>query len=372
MSSLSGYANWVAATREARLHGPGEMINDAALNNFSLAWFMRNRPQKQVIRGGKWIEGRVKLNELGGFSEYEAGSVRTVTRRQTYYAVQYPWRLFENPTDVTDVELEMNEEADEFSRWVNFRDQMDSDLKAEHIQGIEDRLWARPDTSLMESLSVKKGKMYSIPAWFPENGIAPIGFTTLAQINPTTYANWRSPKETYDHTNLDDATNGLFAAFDRIAPKLVYSTYPGAQREFQQTSFDDVAIFTNLNGKNIYEGLLRQANDNLRRDGTDPFRSSAFNGREVTWVNKLDTALLDQSGGAYTDQAYPTGKPRYFLVNRMHTYIVVHKDKFMKPRDPILGGALQPDVLTFWRYSWMNSICESRKRGGGIICPANP
>lgn len=362
MTTLSAFTNYILANREARLTGPREIINDAVPNNFLLGKMLKRRSIKDVVRSGTHIEDRIKLLNQGNFGPYVPGSIRTLNRRQTIFANKWAWRTYENHLPVLETELDMSE-GDEYTVFKRYKDTLDTDLMTDHIQGLESLLWNRPNATTMESMTLQGGDMYSILCYVTENGLAPPGWTTVAQLAPATYENWRNPFETYDASNIDHITNGIFAAFDRAHPRIGYEVPEGKAQYYENDDLNKLIICTNLNGRTLYSQLLRAGNDSHRAGPQDPsYGNPVWQGVPVMWANALDTANVDQSGGSYTEQPYPTGRPRYFMLNCKYIFPVFHPKHMMNKRDPINAGALQRDVDALYVESWGNLICRSRKR----------
>lgn len=371
MSSMSSFLQFINATRQARLTPASELLNDASKRTYLFSEMIRARPERDYLRSGTHIEERIKLSNVNNFGAYVPGGIRTPTRRATMQVLKYPWRTYENNYPLLDTEIDLNSGGgDEFAVFKNLKDSIEQDLQTDHLDGLENLLFAVPTTD-MESLTLQGGPMNSIPLFITEDGLAPIGLTTVCNLTVSTNANWQNQFKTYDSSQPDDPTSGIFAAFDYMAEQVKFEMPTTGQKYYENDDLRKMKIVTNLDGKTLYSQLCRLGNDQFRYAAQDPaYGSPAFAGIPVQRHDQLDTQLLDQvSGSSYTSQVYPTGKPRYFWINCKYIFPVFHSKHTMRDVDPINGGAQQRDVNTLYKESWAQLVCRSRRRQG-IIRPA--
>lgn len=372
-NTASAFANWQALTRENKLRSSETILNDVARNTYSMGDLLVGQDKGEIVRGGKFITERLRLTSAGNFGAYTPGQQRTPSRGSTIQTINIPWRFYENNHPYTDAEIELNN-GDDYAAYSSFKKSIDQELEADHYEGLEDTLWAVPHAANMETGSAgagtaTPGAAYSIPTFVTEDGGVPKGtgtFTTIQGLSPTTYSNYQNQTATYG-TDLSDATTGLFAAFDQILAKMMFQPPPGA-KFYEKDAMADVVIFTNTDGLNRFQGLLRSANDQTRAGPQDPsYGMPQFKGLPIRRVSALDTALLEQNPiGTLTTAVYPSGRPRFFCINRKFLFPVFHGKHFMEETLPISGGASQRDTETLFKVSWFNLCCRSRKRQGLI------
>lgn len=368
---LSKFAQWLSLTREHVLTGPEQIVNDAVKNTYIIGECIRAKSEK-LIRGGNQITERIKLLDTGSFRTYSPGTERNPQRRNTTRTVRIPWRFSESDISYTDAEIELNEGDDELSKFKSFRFALEQDEITDHWNGMENALWRRPSEADMEVSSATPGLQYSIPALISENPTTfrPPGWSgTIMQLDPTVEDGWRNALSRYNPANLDGPHDGLFAAFDDICLKLHFISPPGYDKYMEQDDLRSMKFVTNRNGRNLYSQLLRDGQDNYRAGPQDPsYGMPVFKGIPIWYCSDLDTSLLDEVGGAYTNQPYPDGRPRFFALNLRFAFPVFHKKRMFMPRGPIHGGVKMPDTETLFRVSWWNFVVASRKRNG-IIAP---
>lgn len=155
---------------------------------------------------------------------------------------------------------------------------------------------------------------YGIPTWVVKsntaataanndgfNGLAPSGFTTLAEINPTTNTRWRNYATQY--TNID---------FDDLVPKMRRASRYTAFKPLVQNmpTYDlgrDYGYYTNYTVISAFEDLLRQQNENMGNDIAAKDGDATFMRTAVTWVKELDQDTTDPIYGLYWGELFATG-----------------------------------------------------------------
>lgn len=383
VSSVSAFGNYLVNTREARLTGPRELLNELTKNTYLFAEMARGKDGGVAIQSGTEISDTVKISPFSNSRNYAPGDTRTTTRGATDKRIFVPWRFTETDRPYTEAEIDLNE-GDEFTQFKNLEASLMTDLHTDHINFNEESLWRLPDATNMENRSAGVGlPQYSIPSIITESGgVAPTNtgaWTTIASINPLTEVNWRSRVSTYDSANPDDPNNGLFAAFDNLMPQLEFVVPGGFEKYMENDDLRAMKIVTNLDGLNLFQSLLRSGNDQTRAGPQDPaYGMPQFKGIPIKYISTLDTALLDETGatawnattapaiGTYTNQAYPKGKPRFFFINAKYLKVVFHKKHMMRETDPISGGVQQRDTMSVFVESWWNLFPKSRKRHGMV------
>lgn len=374
-SAVSVFGNWLALNRDAALTDGDRIVNDAVENTYLLGEMMRGRDTMEVVRGGRYISERVKLDDQGNFRTYSPGDTRTPQRKPTVRTIFFDWRFMENDIPYTDAELTLGE-GDEFTRFQSFQQSLRQEIKTDHFNGMEALLTSRPDATLMEGIGNRPGQMNSLFSFIWEddadgNGdFHPPGYTNVGGLNPATETAWRNVVERYDSTQTDHPNLGIFAAFDAICLQLEFIPPPRAGEHFENDDLSKMKILSNLDGVNLYQQLLREGNDSFRAGPQDPsYAYPQFKGMPIHWISNLDTQLLEvDSSNAYTGNAWPTGRPRYVFVNCKYLFPVFHPANFMRVTDPINGGIRQRDTDALFMVSWANLVCKSRARQG-IIAP---
>ncbi len=373
MSAASAFSNWLSLNREAILTGPKDIVNDVSKRSYLMATMLRGRKLKgDIIRSGTYITERVKLHQLGSFRSYIPGETRSPSRNKTIETINYGWRFHESDVPYTDAEIDLSQ-GDRLTIYKNFEHSIMMDLKQDHLDGLEESWWRKPNQTTMDTQSTQGGDMYSIPAWVVEDDtyMAPGWTTSLGGIGPAAVDNWRNARETYLSSAFDDPDTGLFQAMDLMSLDIRFEAVPNFTAYMESDNLNKLCIATNKDGRAKFSGLCRSGNDRFRAGPQDPaYGSPVWQGVPVKYFAELDTVELDQSSGSYTSQAYPAGKPRYFFLNFKYLYPVFHSSHFLEVTDPIKGGITQRDAWAIFMVSWCNLVCRSRRRQG-IVYPSD-
>lgn len=379
MSALSAFTQWNSLVRERIISSPEKMINLAARQDYALSPFISNRPMGDVLRTGKYLTERVKLSVGGNFGKFIPGSTHTSSRTTTSATLSWQTCTYRNSYPVTEAEFLFADTNDQAVVFKNFRKAVEQDLVVAHWEGLEDLLFARPASATMESVTIQNGDCYSLLAYISENTSTWLppstvwSASTVAQLSPATYSNWRPAQRSYDSSNPSHPTSGVFSAFGKACNDINFTAPSGAKTgdAYNASGIEKLMIWTNADGQNVYSDLLRSGQDSFRGSGSgsDPaYMDPMYYGKRVRKARSLTDNLLDESAGAYTGNAYPAGKARYFFVNGNHTFMAFHAKKMMQRYDKD-GGSRQPDTQTFFMESYVQLLCNARNRNA-VVYPA--
>lgn len=381
MSSFaSQFNNFLVNTREARLTGPREIVNDLARLNY--LWFdmARGTGGRVNIQSGREISDTIKLQPFSNSTMFVPGSSRSPSRGPTDVRIYVPWRMSETSRTWTEAEIDLNN-GDAFTTFKDFETSLFMDLNTDHAGFLDDKLWTVPNQSLMEVRTQGENYLpYSIPTLITENGIRAPGWTTTVEfVDPSTAinANWRNAVETYDAGAPENSRNGLFAAFDKMFLDIDYRPPAGLQRYFTNDNMKMLKIVTNKAGHVLMQRLIRDANNITRAGPQDPgYPDPQYQGVPIMYCAALDSALLEESGavvggaeGTYANTAYDNDRPRFFFINTKYLKIVGHQKHFLRETDPKEGSLDQRDTFAVWKETWWNLVCTSRRRQG-LVRPA--
>ena len=375
--SAGNFPNFFNTTRPSVLTGKENIPNFAQRTNYPLSYLMKGRDPFDTARGGQSIIEIVQMSDAATAGAYNPGDFATITMANTSSSVQYPWKFRRSQKAWTDAEYNLHTSGGDFVQVKNFVKLLDQQQRTAHVNDLDATLFARPSSATMESTPTTTGTFYSIPAWISEDTTryrppsSAWSVTTIGQNDVTVNAGWRNKVELYDPGNYTDIRLGILAAFDRMLLVLTYNSVPEAGSAFQPSTPSDLCIFTHKGGYTLVQSLCRNANDRLK-SVTDPaIGTITFDGVPFIHAPQLDTELLEQSTGAsaaYTGNAYPQDKPRFYVVNKKHLKPVFMEGEFMNPLPVIRGSMNQPDVNVAWMTTTGNTVCNNRSRCG-IIAP---
>jgi hypothetical protein len=346
--ALSQFNDFVIATKPKKITPSTQVLNDATSRNFMLSDMLKGRGDDEVVQNGQYIKDSIQLTEHQGSGFYLPNETLQPRGADVLKDIKAPWRFHYSNVAYTQEQISLNGSVAN-ETWVKLLLNWRRAMQHSAWESLERALWADPVNADMEADTGKKP--YSILTFITEDGLAPAGFTTLMNLNPTTETNWRNQVEAYDSTNQ---AGTLLDAFDTIWLKLNWSG-PVGEEWFTSTNWRKMKILTDINGAKLYTRILRASNDRLApaNDAGSAYRGPTFNGIPVKEID-----ALTRKGWTY---------PRFIFHNSEYMFPVFHTDRYMYEEDPIRGGANQPFSWALFTNTYMNLFCRSRKRQGIVI-----
>lgn len=356
--SISEFAGLVRSTGSSFLNKPDEIFNDTGLRNYNaLSVFSR---AKREVQGGSSMKATILLDRTQRARNYSPGEVWNLENPQANPSVmEIPWRFTAIPVTWVEQEMMLQQGASRDQRFQVYLDRMKTKIaeaQTDMITRIELDLVAAA-TADMESTALTASTPYSVFATVTSTGLAPSGFTTVQQINPTAKPNWRSQTVAWDYTAPFDPTAGLVAGFQRMANKVQFEAPDKfvARKNFTENKLDDMVVMTNREGKELFATAIRNSNDVTRVGPQDPaYPNPTFNGITIKAVEVLDES-----------SRFTAGQPDYLFINGQKLTIACHADKWFKQTQDMYT-ANQLGTVTFYYDSWWNLANQSR-RGHGYL-----
>lgn len=151
------------------------------------------------------------------------------------------------------------------------------------VEELEDRAWGSPPAASQSNLP------YGIQYWVVENattgfnGGAPTGYTTVGNINPTTYPNWKNYTAVYTNVTKGDLIKKL-----RTAHRKCRFQSPVTIKDYRGGVGDRYRIYVNESVLSDLEDVGEGQNENLGRDLASMDGMMTFRRNPVIWVPKLD------------------------------------------------------------------------------------
>lgn len=369
MPGLVTYADFLKATKVAKITSMQDILNEAVLNTYLLAEMLKGRGEEEVVRAGQSIKDTIQLSEAGTFEFYSPNPEFNPTDDDTLTDVGVGWRFSKTHYGFSDETIRLNYGTSE-DVYVDLKHKYEQSAKIDMMNGTERALWAVPVSGTMETGTGDAPPFFSIPAFVNESSafLWP-GFTTIETVNPTTEERWRNQLSTYDSNNIADEDNGILAAFDEMFLKVLFEAPDNDEQYWENDRLRQMKIFTNRDGHKKYKRLLRGGNDRFISPQDAAYNQPKYSGIPVRYIAQLDTAALEISGSTATGAAYPTGKPRFFWLNLRYLFPIYHTEGYMEMVGPVPGGINMPFSHAVYYRNWMNLFCRSRQRQG-IIAPA--
>lgn len=384
-NALPGFNDWYTSTGPALYSGPEEILNELTKINYSLSYFMEG-DMKKMLQGGTKITDSIYLTGDFDFGTYFPGQVETFNATNTLTMHESPWRFERGKMSWTEAEVDLQgssqfSDTSRFQTFKRIKEQKRENLMTGVSNGIETRIWAQPNATLMESATATADAMhYSVPCFVNEfsaaqsgsaAGLFP-GFTTLQQLSPTTYPNWDNQRYGYTSAGKvksthDSSPNDLNRSLARARRKTKASPLPrggGKNQAFDAPSFiacSDYGIW-------LYEQNLEAGNERYRTMGRNDgdYGGVNFDGIPLTYIEALDNAALYPDGNTpvttlKTEAAADIVGPRYYLINKPFLKMFFHVDHFFNMKAPYFLPQ-QPDVWVSLLDLWSNFFCRSRRR----------
>lgn len=374
MPSLNLFSDFQLATRDVKLTGPEELLNEATSHNYILGDMLRGRKASDTFRGGSQLTERIMLQHNQSFQRYKPGDPLKPKSADTMKSIKIDWRFSVGSYGWSDEEILLNHGDPE--KYVDLKMDYEQQAVTSIVEGMEAEQFAAPNLSRMEGADADTP--YSIPVYITEDGLAPIDidgatrWSSVLGINPATETRWRNQVQTYVAaaiTDPDDPT-GLFAAFDRMFRVIRFYKLNASQfaKYWEDDDLRKMAVLTNGDGVDIFKELLRKKNNRIvLSNGNDPSYDPVYEGYPLRWIEALDNALLY---GANRNAAATTGRPRFYFPNFRYLYQVFHEERYFTQK-MVDGGVDQPFSHVMYINTYNNLPCRSRKRQG-FIGPADP
>ncbi len=353
--ALASFQDFVLATNERVLTPPKDIISDAVLNTYTIKDALRGRGIDEVIQSGSEITDRIQLRAGTTDEFYQPNQQFTPIIEDVLTKIRCPWRFAKSSWSWTDHEVKLNS-GDRLVQWKSLRDSKRQASRVGLYNFLEAAIWATPDNASMESLTPgPSSRPYSLRCFITEDGLAPSGFTTVMQVNPSTETKWQNQVSNYQTADPDGT---LISSMEEMWAKVNFESPDNKDDYFKETKFSKMKIYTPLDGWKMYIRLTRQSNDRnypINDPGYAVKGDPVFGGIPVKRAQPLESV------------GYTTGQPRFFFVNLEYLLPIFHSERYFYETDPINGGHTQPYSWVVYTDIWYNWFCRSRYRQGIVV-----
>lgn len=400
-SALSQLLDFYAVTGPSILTGPESIVNEAQERSYMLSWFLSGNGEGR-LQGGNRIKDFIMF-DAGNTAEFVLpGATRTYSNPQVTDEHAIDWRFLEDHMTFIDAEIELNmgglsREA-KFQAFKRVMAIKEKRLATSLSNKMEAALFAQPDATTMEGTTAAFTNPYSLFCFaneFGGSGTAetltygtglPNGFTTIANLNPTTEAKWRPAQVGYaygtaiDTTTINASAASLMNAFAITMRAVNYEPLPwhGGESTTNKAFGNDYVIACSLFGSTYFEKVQRASRDHFRQYKTDPSWTGPwpdYNGIPVKHVALMDTAAVYPTSGT-TAPAVGSGVvemsgsaafdgPRYMFLAKEWVKPVFQTNRYFYMRPDIVPSA-QPDTTVKPVVCWYNFFPRSRRKLGFV------
>lgn len=301
---------------------------------------MFEKNAKDPEQGGSQLAWKVQLTNTGTARDSEMYDVDQTAVKDLTTEAQVPWSK-----QTVNFSYDVDEEVFQTDRETIIKEIVvrEHSMYNDFFEHMEARLWASPASS-----TAAPRPPYGVPHWIVKNatdgfnGGAPSGWTTVGNINPTTYTNWKNYTFLSVEVSRDD-----FIAKAIKACEFCKFLAPRAFPELGGRPGDsDWGFYTTYSLREVLDKYLQQSNDNLGVDIAKYAGQVVLKGNTVTWVPYLE--------------ANDTTDPFYGINWKTLKY------KFRKGRNMIKHPPKQRDNQHTTRVvhmdNWGNFQCLNRRR----------
>lgn len=289
-----------------------------------------------VVDGGTAIQWQVKTDHANNASWEGLYGTVTTEVGESLISGYVDWRHIKTSYAFDEREPAINAGA---ARIVDLIKDRRGEALTDWAERVEAAFWSSPDAS-------STVLPYGLPYWIVKNnstgfnGGAASGYTTVGNINPTTYTRWKNYTAQYTAVSKDD----LIPKW-RKAATLTNFKPPYKENTPSYNTGDNYAWYMNYDTVAALENLLEAQNENLGKDVASMDGKAMFRGRPCDWVPYLDA---------------DTTNPIYGVNwGVFKTYVL--KGFFLKELTiPHKPG--QPNVSVTYMDTTMNWVCKDRRR----------
>ncbi len=362
MPGLASFSDFLLATRDVKFSSKDTLINEATLNTYFMARMLKGKGVDEVFKGGTKLKEHVLASTNGNFSFYDPNQEFSPSQTDTLKAIEVNWAFAQTHFVFTKETVTLN--AGDPNAYVNLKKSYEMGAQTDNVNGLENALWAKPDSAAMETATAKVRQPYSIPALITRNGLVPSStnggiatgsadWTTL-QTLPTSTNDWYKNKfKTYSATKPTDPDEGIIPALDDLTMQVQFEMPTALKKYSESEKLQRQVIATSREGVTLYKKALRALNDRMDSLRDPAISAAQYQGIPVEYVAKLDEA------------GWTTNQPDYFVVNFNYLKSIFHNEWYML-EELTNGGSKQPNTWVQWYFTWYQMICTSRRRQGRL------
>jgi len=285
---LSEFNDFVEATGPTYVTGPNYLVNEAVKHAYYVGHLMRGDANiKKMIQGGADIRENLVFKDNGTFETYLPGVNHDWENPQRLQKIKAFWRYTLVHMSWVEQEILLNSQVKyggddaRFQAYVDIRNEKETIMWAAKWNGLENLLWATPDTAQQEAEGGKEP--YPITAFINQdtNGLWGSGWGTAPDLGAWTTVEGLTPGDAdldgkfapqqiaYSNVTADDPSN-IVSKMDEMVMD-IYFERPATHREyFEDPRLNQQMILTTKAGRQKYMVLIRQGQDHYVAGAQDP------------------------------------------------------------------------------------------------------
>ena len=348
--TVANYGDLVNATKVN--YGPKNKIQQVAQNYVNYVLFsLFFKKERMKTDGGQLIQRNEHLKKFPVARMKSIGQTDTVKIEDVTAQLQVPWRFADTHWAFTDQDVMLCTNEHKIFDLIDVRR---NNAMIDFIEMFEAQLWTSPATTSRDILGVPHYVVTTAASTtFGINGTVPSGYSTVANISPTTFPNWKNGNVLYTAVTKADLISKLRDAFFYCN----FQNLEGLKKTDYEANRDRYVCVTNRAVSSDIEDLGEAQNENLGRD----VASMEVNSR-VKDIYSVDGVLTIRRKPIITSQ-YLDGvstNPFYGLALDYWCFYV-HEIMNMKETE-VLRVSDTHDSYYVAQDTWCNLVCFDRRR----------
>lgn len=251
-------------------------ISSVVQNHVAVKHLMNEN--RMVLESGQGIQFNILVGQSNAARMVGLAESDNVNLVDGMIQASTVWRNAQTSYMIIDQLMALNREP---SRIVDYVKQQRYMALVSKVELLESQFWTAPSaTDLKTSLG--------LPYWVTKNatkgfnGGTLSGYTTVANVNSTTYSQWNNFTYPFTAISTDDFVRTSREAADRT------QFMPPVDGQPSPNTGDEYGFYTNLTNRLAIEELLMGQNDNLGHDVAAMDGKGMFRRTPVVWVPFLD------------------------------------------------------------------------------------
>src|SRR3954470_4782795 len=149
MPGLDKFSDFQYLTRDIKLTGPEELLNEATSHNYVLGDMVAGRDNDHVFRGGTKLTERIQARDNNSFRTYKPNDELNPTAADTIRRINANWRFTVGGYAWNDNEILLNE--GDPNKYGDLKYDYEQGAMTAIVNGMENLLWVTPSTSDQEA-----------------------------------------------------------------------------------------------------------------------------------------------------------------------------------------------------------------------------
>lgn len=314
------------------------------------------KEERMTEDGGQLIQRNLWPRKTSRARFKGIGATDTVKIEDITAQAQVPWRFADTHWGFVDQDIHLCKNAHQIIDLIDLRRK---EAFLDYVEMFEAALWQSPATTDTKTILGVPHFVVTTSAstTFGFNGSVPSGYTTVANINPTTYPNWKNGNVLYTSVTKTDLLKKMRTGFR----KCQFQNLEGLTTDDYRRGQDRYLIIANETVVASFEDIGEAQNESLGRDLAVMEVNSKSND-----IYRMDGVLTFRRKPIIYSQHLDgvTGDPVYAL--SMDTWCMYVHDTFNNKETEVLRVNDTHDSYYVAMDTWCNLLCIDRRRN--FVC----